>query len=206
MDNKKHLEDLAHIRSMMESSTRFISLSGLSGVGAGIAALIGAAVIYYTSGQLMGGYQRVSDRWLNLDYLYFEVLVALIVLVAALSSGLLFTVRKAKRKGQKLLTRASIKMMVNLAIPLFAGGIFCIILMYHNYWALVGPCTLLFYGLALVNGGKYTLNDIRTLGFAEIALGLLSTFWLNYTLFFWAIGFGVLHIVYGLLMYFKYER
>ena len=160
MDNKKHLEDLAHIRSMMESSTRFISLSGLSGVGAGIAALIGAAVIYYTSGQLMGGYQRVSDRWLNLDYLYFEVLVALIVLVAALSSGLLFTVRKAKRKGQKLLTRASIKMMVNLAIPLFAGGIFCIILMYHNYWALVGPCTLLFYGLALVNGGKYTLNDI----------------------------------------------
>ncbi|MFY0673615.1 MAG: hypothetical protein JXQ87_09425 [Bacteroidia bacterium] len=206
MDNNKHLEDLAHIRSMMEGSTRFISLSGLSGVGAGISALIGAAVIYYTSGSLVADYSRVNSRWLNMDYMYFEVLVALIVLAMALSSGLFFTMRKAQKKGQKLFTKASIRMLINLAIPLIAGGTFCLLLMYHGYWALVGPCTLIFYGLALLNCSKYTLNELRTLGIAEIILGLLCTFLLHYTLIFWAIGFGLLHIVYGLLMYFKYEK
>jgi hypothetical protein len=70
----------------------------------------------------------------------------------------------------------------------------------------VAPATLVFYGLALVNGSKYTLNDIRNIGYLEAGLGVVSMFVPGYGLWFWALGFGVLHIVYGVTMYYKYER
>lgn len=206
MDKNEHLEDLAHIRSLMEKSTRFISLSGLSGVGAGVAALLGAGIIYVSSGMRFSGYHHVRSEYMGYSYLYFEVAVALGVLALALLSGYIFTARRAKRKGQNLFNKSSMRLIRNLFIPLGVGGLFCIILMYHSYWELVGPCTLLFYGLALINASKYTLEDIRHLGIAQTVLGLISTFFLQYTLLFWALGFGVMHIIYGLVMFYKYER
>jgi hypothetical protein len=65
---------------------------------------------------------------------------------------------------------------------------------------------LIFYGLALINASKYTYNDIRYLGISELLIGLCSTLFLGYGLFFWAAGFGLAHIVYGALMYFKYDK
>jgi hypothetical protein len=96
--------------------------------------------------------------------------------------------------------------VINLAIPLAVGGIFCAILLYHGIVYLMAPAMLIFYGLALVNGSKYTLTDIRYLGLSEIVLGVFAAFFIGYGLLAWAIGFGVLHIVYGTLMYYKYER
>ena len=97
-------------------------------------------------------------------------------------------------------------MLVNLFIPLISGGIFCLILLYHNIFFLVAPCTLLFYGVALLNASKYTLPDIRYLGISEIALGLIGSIFVGYGLIIWSIGFGVLHLIYGTVMYLKYER
>ena len=57
-----------------------------------------------------------------------------------------------------------------------------------------------------VNASKYTLNDIRYLGLTEIFLGLVALVFLEYSLLFWAIGFGLVHIIYGIVMYYKYER
>jgi len=205
MESKEHLENLSYIRSMMESSTRFISLSGLSGVAAGAWALIGAGVVYFYSD---GGYDGIpsSEYPMGISAMNFELGVAMVVLALALLSGYFFTARKAKKGGAKFWSKASMRLSVNLAIPLVAGGLFCLILMHHGFWTMVGPCTLIFYGLGLVNGGKYTVDDIRKLGLIEIVLGLISAFWLKYTLLFWALGFGVLHIFYGALMYFKYEK
>lgn len=202
MEGKEHLENLSYIRSLMENSTRFISLSGLSGIAAGFWALCGAGLVYYLSD---GGFDGIP--WTpEYNVMYVELGIASAVLFLALASGFFFTARKTRKAGQKFWSKAAWRLMINVAIPLITGGLFCLILMYHGQWQLVGPCTLIFYGLALLNGGKYTITEIRKLGLLEIALGLASALMLQYTLLFWAFGFGVLHIAYGLFMYMKYDR
>jgi len=209
---QKHLENLGEIRSMMERSSRFISLSGLSGVMAGLFALAGATMIY-----IYLDMSPFSHKWLyyeaaanttkwGMDYITFFLLDGLLILVGALSFGMFFTIRKARKKGQQIWDSLTKRLLLNLAIPLMAGGVFCLGLLYHGAIGLVAPATLLFYGLALVNASKYTLNDIRYLGYLEVVLGLVAVFNVGYGLEFWAIGFGVLHIFYGTFMYYKYER
>ena len=208
----EHLETLNEIRSIMERSTRFISLSGLSGVAAGIFALIGAGMVYLyleTTPFSHSQYYYVTapnvEKW-GLNYLQFFFLDALLVLIAALAAGYFFTSRRARQKQQKMWDKTSLRLGINMFIPLAAGGLFCLALIYHGFIGLVAPSTLLFYGLALVNASKYTLNDIRNLGLCEIALGLIAMVFIGYGLEFWALGFGVLHILYGVLMYNKYEK
>ena len=117
-----------------------------------------------------------------------------------------FTYRKASKNGVKLWDNTAKLAFINLAIPLFTGGIFCLGLMYHQLYGLLAPATLLFYGLALVNVSKHTFPQVRQLGILELMLGLLNVFFIGYGLIFWVIGFGLLHIVYGILMHFKYDR
>lgn len=209
-EQEKHLQDLASIRSLMERSSRFISLSGLSGVFAGSYALIGAALAYfYLDFGIQEYYYKkayLPDGSLNTDFLTFFFLDGLFVLVASLVTGMLFTMRRARKKGQTIWDAVAMRMLINLLIPLGTGGIFCLILLHHHKVELLAPATLLFYGLALLNASKYTLNDIRYLGLSEIVLGLLASYFAGYGLLFWSIGFGVLHIIYGLSMYMKYER
>ena len=205
-----YAKDLTQIRSLMERSSRFISLSGLSGVSAGLCALAGAGVMYYALylGQFsyFQGYPVRNEMALDPDFVQFCMVVGFVVLLGALISAIYFTTRNARRNGHKIFDKAAVRLMVNTAIPLVVGGVFCLALLYHNAGALIAPATLVFYGLALINGSKYTLDDIRYLGFCELALGLLASFFVGYGLLFWAFGFGVLHIVYGLVMYNKYER
>ena len=207
-----HIETLAEIRSIMERSSRFISLSGLSGVAAGFWALLGAAAVYFYldlplfSNKRLYYYDVLSNGQWDISYEKFFLLDAGLVLVLAIISGIFFTSRKAKKNGQTILGPMAVRMLINLAIPLITGGIFCLVLFRHDEFGLIAPATLIFYGLALVNGGKYTLNDIRNLGIAEIGLGIIGLFYPGFGLELWAIGFGVLHIVYGWMMYHKYDR
>ena len=196
------LEELREIRSLMERSSRFISLSGLSGIFAGVFALIGAAAAYWYLG--MTAAERKHYPFESRTYAFFFA-DALAVLIPSLILAVYFTTRQAKKRGQKIWDATSRRLLVNLAIPLVAGGIFIFALL-PRAPVLVAPATLIFYGLALVNASKFTLNDIRYLGFGEITLGLVSAFFPGYNLFFWAFGFGVLHIGYGATMYHKYER
>ena len=203
--NQKHQEDLAHIRSMMERSSRFISLSGLSGVFAGLSALIGGLYVY----QLfkINGVDYFSDEIIEIpSKLVSELFVTgIAILISAFVFGVAFTIRKSKKYNLPIWTSATKKMLFNLAIPLFAGGIFCLALLYHSIYGFVAPATLIFYGLALINAEKYTFSDIKYLGFCELILGCISLFYIGYGLFFWIIGFGILHILYGLIMFKKYK-
>ena len=210
--HNKHLETLSEIRSLMERSSRFISLSGLSGVAAGVFALIGAAAVYIYLDIMPFSHRKLyyitaesASKW-GMDYLMFFFLDAAFVFLAALAAGIFFTTRKAKKKGQKIWDQLTQRLVINMLIPLIAGGVFCLALIYHGFFGFVAPATLVFYGLACVNASKYTLTDIRYLGLMEIGLGLVALFNLGYGLEFWAIGFGVLHIIYGTMMYYKYER
>lgn len=208
-EQQAYEETLTEIRSLMEQSSRFLSLSGLSGIFAGIFALIGAGVaFFYLKEPYSDYYTRAlnTDHTLNIDFVTFFIIDALSVLILSVGTGIYFSWRKAQKNGLQLFVKPASKLFWNLMIPLITGGIFCIILGYHGDFALVAPCTLIFYGLALVNGSRYTLNEIRYLGITEIVLGLVSSFKIGYGLLFWALGFGVLHIIYGALMWYRHEK
>lgn len=197
-----HLETLAEIRQLMERSSRFISLSGLSGVFAGCYALVGVYIAHY----YYMGKELVMEETLQSPHFLFFFMDAAIVLLLAVGTGIFLTTRKAKKDGRSIFDATAQKLLINLCIPLFIGGVFCLALIYHRTFGYLAPAMLLFYGLSLVNASKYSRDDIRYLGFLEIALGLLSSFFIGYGFLFWSIGFGVLHIVYGTYMYVKYER
>lgn len=201
--NKQHLDDLREIRSLMERSTRFISLSGLSGIFAGIFALIGSYITWHYLNQDYSGFvYHANDHTEALRFLGF---VAAGVLLLSLAAGIFFTNRAAKRKGYKTWDASGYNLLMNLAIPLVTGGLFCIPLLFMAP-ELIAPATLIFYGLALINASKYTLSDVRVLGFAQVITGLLAATAPGYGLLLWAFGFGLLHIVYGIIMYYKYEQ
>ena len=204
------LETLQDIRRMMERSSRFISLSGLSGLSAGICALAGAWIArgwimdYYSDGGYVSRHGYMADASHNLKW---ELVgLAFAVLIAALVSSTWFTWRRSKKRNLPIWDHTARKLVINMAIPLVAGGIFVLGLVYHSEWDIVAPACLVFYGLALVNASKYTLSDIRYLGILEIILGCISMFYPHLGLQFWAVGFGALHIIYGLIMWWKYER
>ena len=203
--DQKHQEDLSHIRSMMERSSRFISLSGLSGVFAGLSALIGGLYVYQLFKAHGLDYFDGEHKLYSVDLVSELVFIALIVLFFALTFGIFFTIRKSRKYNLPIWTSATKKMLINLAIPLLVGGVFCLALLYHQIYVLIAPATLLFYGLALINAEKYTFSDIKYLGFCELALGCVSLFFLGYGLVFWTIGFGILHILYGLIVFKKYK-
>ncbi|MDN5211161.1 hypothetical protein QQ020_03840 [Fulvivirgaceae bacterium BMA12] len=207
MENKtQYLEDISQIRSMMERSSRFISLSGLSGVFAGVYALAGAFLAHQIINNEIGiNYQ---SKFLNLSSGRLEqlVIIALAVLGLAIGTGIILTTQKARKRGLKIWDKTAKLLTINLLIPLITGGILCLIFLHHGLVGVIAPSTLIFYGLSLINASKYTFTDIRYLGFAEIALGLISAYYVGFGLYFWALGFGILHILYGAIMYFKYER
>jgi predicted lysophospholipase L1 biosynthesis ABC-type transport system permease subunit len=207
---KSSLDQLNQIHSMMEQSTRFISLSGLSGILAGITALIGAGYAYLIiskAATVENPYMmRLSMHTIKPQTIRELVVVGAVMLIVAISIGILLTLKKAKKKGQNMWGKTSQRLLLNLTMPLVAGGIFSLILIHHGLVGLIAPVTLLFYGLALLNASKYTLHDIRYLGICEIILGLIGSYFIGYGLLIWAIGFGLLHIVYGSAMYLKYDR
>lgn len=220
--NQKHIEDLQQIRSIMERSTTFISLSGLSGISAGLFGLIGATLAYLKlvgefsilhSGGLYGGVKVMDLNFFNIVRMNLAfgptldlIIIATGTLGLALIFATVFTAKKAKKDGVDLWSPVAKKLLFNMAVPLVVGGLFCLALLKHGLFGLVAPCTLIFYGFALLNGSKYTLPEIKYVGLFNIILGLINTIYIGQGLFFWAIGFGVVHIVYGVVMYFKYER
>ncbi len=207
-ENNQHLEAIQDIRNMMKKSTRFLSLSGLSGVFAGIYALLGAFLAFRYLNYIVNNiFDIKSGERLNTTEIYLNfILIALGVLVLSIITAYYFSNKKAKQNGQSLFDHAAIRVLINLCIPLVAGGIFCIALLYHGSIVYIAPAMLLFYGVALINASKYTYDDIRYLGLCQITLGLINSFNLGNGLWYWSLGFGVLHIVYGGVMWWKYER
>lgn len=205
--SSKHLKDLTEIRNLMERSSSFISLSGLSGISAGIIGLIAAFLLYSRLSPVMD-YTRtpVITEEVRTGHIIFSLILSAVVLIITFALAILFTARKAKKSGLPVWDGSARRLVVNLFIPLVTGGIFCLLLIYQRYDWLVMPSMLVFYGLSLLNAGKFTLSEIKWLGVSEILLGLISMLFLNNAVLFWAAGFGVLNILYGLVMYFKYER
>lgn len=211
--HESSLKTLQDIRSIMERSARFISLSGWSGIWAGITGLAGAYVARVWLNKLPIGYYnpyRTEAGELNGDA-YSAVatkffLLAAIVFVVALVGAYYFTWRKTRLQGGSVWNTASRRLIAQIAIPMLAGRVFALKFLLDGQEVFIAPTLLTFYGLALINGSKYTLSDIKYLGICEVVLGCICLFIPGYGLSFWAIGFGVLHIVYGIIMWNKYDK
>lgn len=201
METKDYLKDIQDIKSMMAQSSQFISLSGFSGILAGIYAIIGAIIAYFLI-------ENERSYYITLESTTFKyiLITAFIVLALSIGTAYLLTIRKAKKVGEKVWDTTSKRLIINFGIPLITGGIFSLLLLKNGYYGLIAPITLIFYGLACVNASKYTLRDVRYLGITQIILGLIATEFSGYGLYFWVIGFGICHILYGSIMHFKYDR
>jgi hypothetical protein len=207
IEQNQHLDALQDIRRMMKRSSKFISLSGLSGIAAGVWALAGAYFAEDLISKYYATYSNVGYTGTNFQKLEHSLLLlAGIVLGAALMSAFFFTWRRANQNKMPLWDHTSKTLAVSMMVPLITGGLFILAMLRYDEWRFVGPLSLIFYGLALVSAGKYTLNDIRYLGISEIILGLINTQYIGHSLYFWAAGFGILHILYGFAMWWKYER
>jgi hypothetical protein len=206
----EQLEALRDIRRMMRESSRFLSLSGLSGILAGLYALAGAFVAQsiiddfgaFNTAEAGGRSPAFSQHGLRL------VVLSLAVVTVSLVTAFLLTARKARRQGHRLFDHSSRKLFWAIALPLISGGIFCVALLAQggNALLLICPAMLVFYGLALLAGSRYTLGEVRALGFSQLAAGLVSCFLPAYGLLFWSLGFGLFHIIYGVVMWYRYDR
>jgi uncharacterized membrane protein (UPF0182 family) len=212
-EQQQSLEDLQHIKRMMERSGRFISLSGLSGVMAGLCALAGAwfahDIIVSSGGP--SGMSRIYRRDYDLDTVQEFMgsklfMIAILTFISALVLAFLFTYLRSKKSEVPMWGTASRRLLVAVAVPMIAGGFYLLREIQIGNYGLIAPGSLIFYGLALVNASKFTLGEIKYLGYCQIILGIINCWVIGYGLYFWAIGFGVLHIIYGIGMWYKYER
>ncbi|WP_179352694.1 hypothetical protein [Winogradskyella vidalii] len=201
MSNKDYLKDITEIKNLMNKSSRFISLSGLSGIMAGIYALIGAGTTFWLVTNYSSGTLRL-DGWVFRTVLFILFMVAFLSVV----TGIFLTTRKAKKNGEKIWDTSSKRLIINFLIPLIAGGLYVLIILSHGKFGQTGGLMLIFYGLALINASKYSIGDIKYLGFIQITLGLIAALYPGLGFWLWVIGFGLMHIVYGIWMYIKYDR
>lgn len=212
-ESEKLSSDLRDIKQMMERSSRFISLSGLSGISAGACALIGATV----SVDIIEKNKRAvhnlkasfadADSILYGDFLHSRLFqVAMLTFLAALITAFIFTYQRSKKTNTPIWGTTAKRLIVNVTVPVITGGIFLLALISNGVFGFVAPGCLIFYGLGMLNASKYTLPETRYLAYSEILLGLINLCFMGYGLYFWAAGFGLLHIIYGTFMWWKYER
>lgn len=202
-----YLQDIGEIRSLMERSSKFISLSGWAGIFAGIYALVGVYVaITYLHFNPQSLYLEKGEAQNNSNDSLPVVLLALAIFLLAITTAIYFTRRRAKKKEELIWTPAARRLMVEVSLPLIIGGVLLLICLSKGLVGFLAPLSLLFYGIALYTISKFTYVEVRVLGLIEIVLGLAGAYFVNWGVLFWAIGFGVVHIVYGIYVYFKYER
>lgn len=202
------IDALLEIRKMMSQSSRFISLSGLSGIGAGIIAILGALAANYNI-HLANyiDYEGNTPTSITDNHLLKTLfLLAIITIILAVAVAFFFTWKKAKKSNSPVWNMASKKLVINLATPLFAGGILILKIIQLNQMGLITPICLIFYGLGLINASKFTYGEIKYLGYCELILGLINLGIIGYGMYFWTFGFGILHIIYGILMWNKYDK
>ena len=206
-EQKDYIRDIAEMRSIMERSSKFLSLSGWAGIMAGIYALCGAYIAHQTLDFRPGEQGYTTGNAAELPFsLQHLILLALAILILALGTAIFLSGQKAVKRGEKLWNPVTPQLLFNLAVPLAAGGMLIIILISKGMIGFLAPLTLLFYGLALYNAGKFTYEEVKSMGLIQIGLGLIGAYFVEYSLLCWALGFGVVHIIYGIYMHYRYER
>ena len=205
MNKESYLKDISEIKDLMNRSSKFMSLNGLSGILAGIYGLAGAVIAHQLIDDNKVLVSRYAHGQINILLLKLLVLAGVIVLLSV-GTAIFLSYKKARKTGDQIWNPAAKNMLIHFLIPLITGGLFGLILLARQHYGLISSVTLIFYGLALVNAAKYTIGTVFYLGLSEIVIGLFALAFPGYGLWFWAMGFGVFHIIYGSIMYYKFDR
>lgn len=207
MNQDDVLKDLSHIRSLMEKSTKFISISGLSGILAGIYTLLAVSFLCWKlkiNWLVFGSSSHAAVYIDSAGPVKIMVITGALLLLISVATGVYMALRKAEKAGQSAWNPASRILLVSVAAPLLTGGAIAVMSLIKGYYFALAPCFLIFYGLALYSGSRVSFKELRLLGILQIALGLLAYAYMPFGLLFFALGFGVLHILYGAVIIKKY--
>ena len=198
MEKREALNTLNDIKEMMERSSKFKAISGLSIVIVGVLASIAAAYIHF----VLGNYSINTT-----SKLHTTVIVVLSLLAVAFTTAFVMAYLKAKRQQMRFTFDATMRnLLLSFLVPLAAGGLFCFALLIQGHYGLTSSVMLLFYGMALIGSSHFSYPALRYLGYAELVFGVIDCFMVNYALLTWFLGFGVFHIIFGIVFMLKYER
>ncbi len=207
-------EELASIRNMMEKSSKFSNLSGLSVFFTGLLTLIAASIIYFDIGFSYSDVEISYSQLVNnegskenLDQkIKLLMVIASVILIISLVILYLTASSKTKKEGIKLFNPTFQRTIKSLIVPLLSGGAFSFFLIHHQMYGLVAPATLIFYGLGLIAASRNSYEELEILGYLELVLGILASYFMGAGLLFWVIGFGLGHILFGGYLHFKYDK
>ncbi|HYE55462.1 MAG TPA: hypothetical protein VD996_11475 [Chitinophagaceae bacterium] len=206
-EDQDYIRDIAEMRSLMERSSKFMSLSGLAAILVGIYALAGAGTAYFV---LDFNPQQLIDTNLQAGTitpnLRNVIILAIITLVLGISTAIILSNKQALKRGIRPWNPTTRRLMINMAVPLIIGGLLILVLLSKGFVGLAAPFTLIFYGLAFYNASKYTYEEVRSLGLILAVLGLIGSWFVEYGVMLWALGFGVVHIIYGIYIHYRHER
>ncbi len=198
-------DSIAEIRKMMENSTRFLSLSGFSGVVIGIYSMVAVFLFAHQHNFDFTHFDIDSNLWFDPGFTKSALVYAVLLFAASLATSLLFSLRKSRKNKLPILSSVTRKLAFNFFTPLIVGVLICLYFL-PNYGELILPFSLIFYGFALLFASHYTFNTLKYFGLCQLVLGILALYLPALQLVFWSLGFGALHIVYGLFMYLKFEK
>ena len=209
MDADKAAENLTVIRQLMERPIRYSTMSGLSGILAGCAALGGVA----------------ADAWVtyNLpdDALWINMLIWAGVFITAFTCSAVLTYIRERKQGMPFWSPVKRRILMTI-LPPFVAGIGLTLAIIHrwqtgdgpNQWGLVPPIWMTFYGVALWQIGLFSAGELRAMGIAFILAGLVTACEYQYTIPgleqgtapYWTLGitFGGFHIVYGIIVWIRH--
>lgn len=206
MSEHNYIQQISDIKKIISERTKFNALSGVSGILAGTYALVGAFVAKQIIDRSeMMVYDNFTGRYFHQDVvkLYF---IAAIVLIASISTGIYFSYIKAKKAGELLLNKVAVKIIRNFSIFLLTAFIVLLAVYAKNYFSMMAPLCLIFYGLALINVSSFIASEVYGLGLCIVVIGVFALFFPGNGLLFWSLGFGLMHIIYGTLMWYRYDR
>ena len=214
MESSQPEKDISLIKNLMEKSSKFSNLSGYAIATTGLLALLGAVFVYFDLGISISekyiSYAELINQTGNANSIYTKIKLLVIIASLILLTSLLILYVTAKIKSERhdinLFNSSFSRALKSLFIPVLSGGIFCGFLILHKMYGLVAPATLIFYGLGLISASKYSYNELELLGYLELLLGTIASYYMGSGLLFWMIGFGIGHIVLGVFIHYKYDK
>jgi len=208
MEHQKHLENLSELKSILSKNTRFLSFSGLSGVIAGITALAGEYLFYnlylatFSSSSNYADVRNLADMKL----FYSALLIALSIIGISVIVGVILARKKIRMQGSTVNRDLLKNTLIHILVPILVGGAICFVASFTDHFIYIPAFLLIFYGLGLFNGSRFSFDDLKIVGLVFMGLGLITYAYPNLSMWTWGLGFGVGHILYGLRVYFVHDR
>lgn len=174
------MDNLAFIRSTMESAGAFTAVSGWGMVVVGVMAA-GAA--------LVAAAQPTPRAWLD---------VWLAAGAASLVIQLWAMLAKARASGISLLSGPGRKFVLAVSPPILVGVILTVVLYRIGFTAIIPGVWLLLYGAAVTAGGAFSVEIVPVMGLCFLTVGALAIFTPSWSDWILGLSFGGLHIAFGL--------